>query len=60
LNMESRSTKPPVDAERTAALAANAVADTPIPPAALASLDRAIERLPAAIAQCEAEALATK
>lgn len=58
--MGSSPTVPPVDAERVAALAADAVTDRPLPPMAQASLDRAIERLPDAIAKSEAEARQTK
>ena len=58
--MGSSPTVPPVDAERAAALAADAVTHRPLPPAAQVSLDRAVERLPEAIAESEAEARQTK
>ena len=58
--MDSRSTVPPVDAQRAAALATDAIADAPLPAEASNSLERAVERLDDAIAQSDAEAQAAR
>jgi hypothetical protein len=56
--MEPTETVPAVEADRAAALAADAVADRPLSPAGDASLARAVERLPEAIAKSDDEARA--
>jgi len=53
--MEPTETVPAVDPDREAALAADATADRPLSPAAEASLARAIDRLPEAIAKSDSE-----
>lgn len=58
--MESTPTMPEVEADRVEALAADAVKGRPLPAAGEASLVRAIERLPDAIAASDAEAQAEK
>ena len=54
--MEPTETMPDVNPDRAAALAADAIADRPLSPAAEASLARAVERLPAAITKSDTEA----
>ena len=56
--MEPTETAPTVEPDRAAALAADAVADRPLSPAADASLTRALERLPEAMAKSDDEARA--
>ncbi len=56
--MEPTETMPTVEPGRAAALAADATADRPLSPAAKASLERAIERLPKAHAESDDEAQA--
>ena len=52
-------TIPVVEPGWAAALAADAIADQPLPPAASASLARAIDRLPEALTKSDDEAQAT-
>ncbi len=54
--MEPIDTMHRVDPDRVAALAADAVAGRPLSPAAEASLKRAVERLPPALAMSDDEA----
>jgi hypothetical protein len=56
--MEPTETMPAVEPDRVAALAADATAARPLSPAAKASLAQAIERLPEAMAESDAEARA--
>lgn len=56
--MEPTETIPAVDPERAAALAADAMADRLLSPEAEASLARAVNRLPEAVARSDAEARA--
>lgn len=56
--MEPTETTPAVDPDRAAALASDAVAARPLSPAATASLAKAVERLPEAIAKSDDEARA--
>lgn len=58
--MESSPTVPEVKADRVEALAADAVIERSLPTAGDASLARALERLPDAIAASDAEAQAEK
>ncbi len=53
--MEPTETVPTVDPDREAALAADATADRRLSPAAEASLARAIDRLPEAMAESDSE-----
>ena len=57
--MDPMETIPVVEPGRAAALAADAIADQPLPPAASASLARAIDRLPEALTKSDDEAQAT-
>jgi hypothetical protein len=57
--MESTETVRVIEPGRAAALAADAVADRPLSPAAEASLARAVERLPEAMTKSDTEAQAT-
>ncbi|MEZ5245217.1 MAG: hypothetical protein R2707_08990 [Acidimicrobiales bacterium] len=57
--MDPTETIPVVEPGRAAALAADAIADQPLSPAASASLARAIERLPEALTESDNEAQAT-
>jgi len=54
--MEPTDTVPATDPDRVVALAADAVLDRPLSPAAEASLARALKRLPEATAASDAEA----
>ena len=51
---------PSVDPDRAEALMSDAIAKHPLPSASMASLDRALNRLPEAIADSDAEAQAAK
>ncbi len=53
--MEPTETVPAVDPDRQAALAADATADRPLSPPAEASLARAIDQLPEAMAKSDSE-----
>lgn len=60
LGIESSPTVPVVEPDRASALAAAATADRPLSADAEASLARAIERLPEAVTQSDAEAPTTQ
>lgn len=57
-DMEPTETVPDEDADRVVALSEAAVADKPLSPEGQASLERAIKRLPDALAASDAEARA--
>lgn len=58
ITMEPTDTVPAADPDRVSALAADAVVDRALSPAAEASLARVVERLPEAMAASDAEARA--
>ena len=59
-DMEPTETVPDEDADRVIALSEAAVVDKPLSPEGQASIERAIKRLPDAVAASDAEARAAK